>query len=156
MPGKVWDEITYQFPNINGATIEVWEWLSYFILHFMIDVITYPIWGWNQSFLVKGAPEVRLKLPVTRLFVPGLAKNNNKENIKSLKYRNLVKAIHRSMWDSPPKWPVIRKAFPWHDAITMTVHCIPWNIDIVCNALGSWYCCSLCLIWYISSPYVLH
>ena len=26
---KVWDEITYQFPNFN--TIEVWEWMSNFI-----------------------------------------------------------------------------------------------------------------------------
>ena len=22
---KVWDEITYPFPNINGTTVEVWE-----------------------------------------------------------------------------------------------------------------------------------
>ena len=27
-PSKVWDEITYPFPNFNGATVEVWEWLS--------------------------------------------------------------------------------------------------------------------------------
>ena len=29
MPSKVWDEITYPFPNFNGATVEVWEWISY-------------------------------------------------------------------------------------------------------------------------------
>ena len=23
---KVWDEITYLFPNFNGCTVEVWEW----------------------------------------------------------------------------------------------------------------------------------
>ena len=23
--GNVWDEITYPFPNFNGATIEVWD-----------------------------------------------------------------------------------------------------------------------------------
>ena len=39
---KVWEEITYPFPNFNGCTIEVWEWISYFILHFIMDVIT--IW----------------------------------------------------------------------------------------------------------------
>ena len=27
----MWDEITYPFPNSNGATVEVWEWISYFI-----------------------------------------------------------------------------------------------------------------------------
>ena len=25
---KVWDEITYPFPNFNGATVYVWEWIS--------------------------------------------------------------------------------------------------------------------------------
>ena len=25
----MWDEITFQFPNLSGATIEVWEWISY-------------------------------------------------------------------------------------------------------------------------------
>ena len=28
MPIKVWDEITYQLLNLNGCTIEVWEWIS--------------------------------------------------------------------------------------------------------------------------------
>ena len=37
---KVWDEITYPFPN--GETVEVWERLSNFIPHFIMDVITYP------------------------------------------------------------------------------------------------------------------
>ena len=51
----MWDVITYPFPNFNGATVEVWEWISNFIHtvevwewisnyipHFIIDVITYP------------------------------------------------------------------------------------------------------------------
>ena len=28
MPSKVWGEITYQFPNFNGGTVEVWESIS--------------------------------------------------------------------------------------------------------------------------------
>ena len=31
MPCKVWDEITYPFPNFNSCTVEVWEWISNFI-----------------------------------------------------------------------------------------------------------------------------
>ena len=27
----MWDKITYLFPNFNGATVEVWEWISNFI-----------------------------------------------------------------------------------------------------------------------------
>ena len=41
---KVWDEITYPFPNFNSATIEVWEWISNFILLFIDHMITYPYW----------------------------------------------------------------------------------------------------------------
>ena len=35
IPLKVWDEITYPFPNFNGAVVEVWEWTSYFIAYFL-------------------------------------------------------------------------------------------------------------------------
>ena len=38
---KMWDEITYSFPNFNGAAIEVCEWISNFIPHFTVHVITY-------------------------------------------------------------------------------------------------------------------
>ena len=26
MPSKVWDKITYLFPNFNSCTVEVWKW----------------------------------------------------------------------------------------------------------------------------------
>ena len=42
---KVWDEITYPLPNFNGATVEVWEWISNFILCCVIDLIT--SWYWD-------------------------------------------------------------------------------------------------------------
>ena len=38
----MWAEITYQLPNVNGATVEVWEWMINFITHFPGHVITYP------------------------------------------------------------------------------------------------------------------
>ena len=41
---KMWDEITYEFPNFNDYTIEVREWISNFISHFIGHVITYPCW----------------------------------------------------------------------------------------------------------------
>ena len=47
MPGKVCDEITYPFPNFNGCTVEVWEWKTNFIPHFIMDLITYPCWDWH-------------------------------------------------------------------------------------------------------------
>ena len=41
---KVWDGITYPFLNFNGCTVEVSEWISNFIPHFIMDVITYLCW----------------------------------------------------------------------------------------------------------------
>ena len=42
MPSKVWDVITYPFPNFNSSAVEVWERISNFIPHFIMDAITYP------------------------------------------------------------------------------------------------------------------
>ena len=39
---KVWDGITCPFPNFNGATVEVWEWINILIPSFTGYVITYP------------------------------------------------------------------------------------------------------------------
>ena len=44
MPSKVWYEIIYRFLNFNGATVEVKEWISNFIPHFMMDVIANQCW----------------------------------------------------------------------------------------------------------------
>ena len=38
---EVWDNITYPFPNFNGVTVEVWEWIINFIPHFTGHVIPY-------------------------------------------------------------------------------------------------------------------
>ena len=39
MPSNVCGEITYSSPNLNGVTVEVWEWISNFIPHFIMDVM---------------------------------------------------------------------------------------------------------------------
>ena len=43
---KVWNETTYPFPNFNGCTVEVWEWISNFIPHSSGHVITDPFQSW--------------------------------------------------------------------------------------------------------------
>ena len=42
MLGKVWVEKTYPFPNLNGYTFEVLEWITDFIPYYILDVFTYP------------------------------------------------------------------------------------------------------------------
>ena len=59
----VWDEITYRFPNFNGAIkcamklliysqtstmVEVWEYISNFIPHFYC---TFKVWEWISNFI---------------------------------------------------------------------------------------------------------
>ena len=44
MSSKVWDEITHPLPNFNSATVEVWEWMSYFSSYFLVDVIIFSCW----------------------------------------------------------------------------------------------------------------
>ena len=39
---KVWDKITYPITNFNGFTVEIWEWVSNFISHLIMDVINWP------------------------------------------------------------------------------------------------------------------
>ena len=45
IPSEVWYEITYPFPNFNGFTVGVWEWMSNFTPLFIMDLITYPRWN---------------------------------------------------------------------------------------------------------------
>ena len=53
MPSKVWNEITYPFPNFHGCTIEVWEWIRNFIPHFIMIAIIYRT-CWHKVYLRLG------------------------------------------------------------------------------------------------------
>ena len=44
MPSKLEDDIIYAFGNFNGYTADIWEWISNFILYFIMDIIYYPCW----------------------------------------------------------------------------------------------------------------
>ena len=66
--------MTFPFLNFNGATVEVWEWISNFIPHYTVYVITYPYWDQSQSMLVKGATGVIHSRSM-----------NNKANLRDLK-----------------------------------------------------------------------
>ena len=44
---NAWDEMTHPFPNFNGTTVEVWEWISNFIPHFTGHEICYLCWDFS-------------------------------------------------------------------------------------------------------------
>ena len=69
MPRKVWDEITCPFPNFNSSTVEVWEWISNFIPHIIMDVITV-----ETPYNTNGGVQ---KIPDRAIWKPVVAKRNN-------------------------------------------------------------------------------
>ena len=52
---KVWDDVTSPFPNFNGCTVDVCEWIRYLITHITAHVITYPCL--YNAMLVKKATD---------------------------------------------------------------------------------------------------
>ena len=56
MSNKLWDEVTYPFPNFNSCTVEVLEWIDNFIPHIKTYLMTYLCRHWSWSMLVKWAP----------------------------------------------------------------------------------------------------
>ena len=47
IPSKAWvKSLNQSGPNFNSI-VEVWEWTSYFIPHFIMSVITCPYWDWS-------------------------------------------------------------------------------------------------------------
>ena len=69
MSSKVWHEISYPFPNFNGCTVEVWEWITNFIPRFInylsmlvkaapggdelyIDYGHISLWGLNRTWVI--------------------------------------------------------------------------------------------------------
>ena len=60
------------------------------------------------------------KSPTSRLFAQPFLQAQIKENIKALRHWLFVREIHRWPVDSPHKWPVTRKMFPFDDVIMDT------------------------------------
>ena len=50
----MWEEITYPFPNFNGTTVEVCEWMGNYVRLFTGHVITYACWDSGLFILVYG------------------------------------------------------------------------------------------------------
>ena len=86
----VWVKITYSFPKFNGATVEVWEWLSNFIPHFTWHVVTYPCLCWNRE--------------TDWNFYCNYIKSCQNYNIQYSQWRKLIKNdICRYWWDQLQK-----------------------------------------------------
>ena len=76
MPSNAWDELTYQFPKFNGCTVKVWEWISNFIPHFVMDAICLPVLGLKLNHVSKRDPwydETPLEYLISTFMVKSLS-----------------------------------------------------------------------------------
>ena len=53
VPSKVCDAIYYPFRNFNRCIVDVFERINNFITLFIMDVITYPYWGFKLNRVSK-------------------------------------------------------------------------------------------------------
>ena len=96
----MWGEITYQFPNFNGATVEVWKWIRKFIPHFIEHVITYPRWAAFVPGLAAIKVRYSLHYGAISLGLPdGWPVNPGDKNTCSGKLSSLLSAPHPA-WDN--------------------------------------------------------
>ena len=69
---------------------------------------------------------------ITSLTVVYSTVHSNAENIKAPGHWPLLWGIHRGPVNSPHKWPVTRKMFPFDDVIMMTRLCFASHIKVGC------------------------
>ena len=111
----MWDEITYPFPNFNGATVEVWKWRSNPIPHFhYIDVI-----------MTTMASQITSLTVVYSIVYSDADKKTSKLRVTGLCVGNSPGPVN-----SPHKGPVTRKVFPFDDVIMLLDICLPIHAGI--------------------------
>ena len=78
---KVWDEITYPFPNLKGSTIEVWQWISNFIPHFIMAYLAcnyLSMLGLKSFWVSKKGPQAWILAQWTHDVIIPLLHQNHK------------------------------------------------------------------------------
>ena len=98
MCSKVWDEITDPFPNFTGGTIKVWEWISNFIPHFVMDVITYPCWDLSYYQILQASPTTSSLPRCVVLVMPRLF-----PSLTWKRHLHVVASPHLSCLQDPPR-----------------------------------------------------
>ena len=125
---EVWDEITYPFPNFNGCSVEVWEWISNFIPHLI--VITYPCWDKCSRCKVK---------TTCRYIILSITLDDVIKWKHFPRYWPFVWWIHRSPVNSPHKGQ-------WCGALMLSLICV-LNKRLSKRSWGWWYETPLRSLW---------
>ena len=122
---KVWDEIAYPSPNVDGAAVEIWKSIVDFIPHFSNIGNRLPILGWKLTHISKRCPtcsrlygwsnEHPRQTSYTFKVETGknTAKSGTSESIRDTKTRHTVKPVYNdhpmgyfsAFWSSS-RWPL--------------------------------------------------
>ena len=136
---KLGSEITYPFPNIDCITVEVWKWIGNFIPHIIIDAFTYPM-----LFVRRFCFDVFVFIILISSSNGNIFRVTDHlcGDFTGHRWISHTKAIDAEVWcflwsrkhqssaslafvrwirgrpvNSPHKWPVTRKMFPFDDVI---------------------------------------
>ena len=118
-----WCSILMQYIEIRVHTSWILLWsvvaIGEFFRHILQDsfrIAVTSLWAWW-----------RRKSPGSPLFTQPCKRAQIKENIKAPCHWPFVRGIHRWSVNSPHKWPVTRKTFPFNDVIMKLLRC-QWSI----------------------------
>ena len=100
---NVWGEITYPSPNFNVCTKSL----------YMIILTSEPIGHYNDVIMGAAASQSTS----LKIVCPTVDSDADQRKHQSSASLALVRGIHRSQVNSPHKWPVTRKMFPFDDVI---------------------------------------
>ena len=126
------DEITYPFPNFNGFTVEVWEWICDFVPHNLTYEDDLSMLRLKLIHVSKSGPrclpmllsvcsyygDVIMSAMVSQITVVSfvcstVCSGADQRKHQSSAWLAFVRGIHRWPVDSPNKWPVTWKMSKW-------------------------------------------
>ena len=162
----MWDEITYPIQNFNGVTVEVWECISNIIPHFTSHHLS-MLWlklnhvskrgHWRRFYgthrsswppqmygcrLARHYDDVIMDVMASQITSLTIVYSTVYSDADQRKHQSsaslaFVWRIHRRPVNSPHKWPVTRKMFPFHDVIMKWSPINIWHNSLKKNAKQS-------------------
>ena len=135
--------------------VEVMAWMSNYIPLFYMDVTTYPCpihdtsLQWRHNWRDSVSNHQPHDCLLNRLFRRRSKKHQSSASLA------FVRGIHRGPVNSPHKWPVTRKMFPYDDVIIYTVYpvnSVHWFV-VLCFVVVAFHSCGL--FTYISQGFYI-
>ena len=122
MASKALDEISYSFSNFNGFAVEVWEWISNFIIYFIMGMTAYPCRVIKNLF---GMLLLNICMDYEQMAILPTLLKRSLQKLTHACWRSMCK-VRRDLIENTGisanetfdefyyKWKAINKTGPWH------------------------------------------